>query len=115
LDQNGPKIQKAEKHRDRISNLWRYLRLSATPKTHLVEGHAIGLCEKHGGFGGLGEDEGKRAHQTGAKDEKRYGGMSEVHEPIREDGEELWSGCKKEGIEKTDETEIQEPTKVSRR
>jgi hypothetical protein len=83
LDQNGPETQKAEKHRDRISNLWRYLRLSATPKAHLVEGHAIGLCEKHGGFGGLGEDEGERAHQTGAKDEKRYGGMSDYGKKAR--------------------------------
>jgi hypothetical protein len=65
---NGPKNkQKVEKHQDRLSNVWHYLKLSATPKAHLVEGHVIGLCKKHNGFGGLKEDEGKRAHQTGGR------------------------------------------------
>jgi hypothetical protein len=83
LDTNGPEKQKAKKHRDRLSNLWRYLKLSVTPKVHLVEAHVIGLCEKHNGFGGLGEDEGERAHQTGAKDEKRYGNMANYEKKAR--------------------------------
>jgi hypothetical protein len=41
------------------------------------------LCEKHSGFGGLGKDEGKRAHQTGAKDEKRYGNMADHKKKAR--------------------------------
>jgi hypothetical protein len=82
LDRNGPEKQQAEKHRDQLSNLWRYLKLSVTPKCHLMEGHVIGLCERHNGFGGLGEDEGERAHQTGAKDEKRYGNMPDYKKKV---------------------------------
>jgi hypothetical protein len=47
------------KQAQKASNLWHYLKLSVTPKVHLVEAHAMGLCEKHNGFGGLDKDEGK--------------------------------------------------------
>ncbi len=67
----------------RSTNICNYLKLSVTPKVHLVEAHAIGLCDKHNGFGGLGEDEGERAHQTGAKDEKRYGNMANYEKKAR--------------------------------
>jgi hypothetical protein len=48
-----------------------------------VEGHAIGLCKKHSGFGALGEDKGERAHQTGAKDKNRYGHLSDYDKKVK--------------------------------
>jgi hypothetical protein len=48
-----------------------------------VEGHAIGLCKKNSGFGGLGEDKGERAHQTGAKDKNRYGCLSDYDKKVK--------------------------------
>jgi hypothetical protein len=83
LDTNGPEKHKAEKHRDRLSNLWRYLRLSVMPKVHLVEAHAIGLCKKQNGFGCLDKDEDETVYQTGEKDEKRYGNMADYKKKAR--------------------------------
>jgi hypothetical protein len=47
------------------------LNLSITPKFHCVEDHAVEHQRLHKGFGDLGEDEGERAHQVEAKNERR--------------------------------------------
>jgi hypothetical protein len=61
-------------------------KFAATPTTgrYVAKNYAnvlndIGHCMT----GGLGKDEGKRAHQTGAKDEKRYGNMANYEKKAR--------------------------------
>jgi hypothetical protein len=65
-------VAKAKHHRDLLSHLWRHAKISVTPKAHCSEAHAIENAIKVCGYGELGEDEGERAHQTGAKSETRY-------------------------------------------
>ena len=54
-------------HRDAIENLWRYLKMSVTPKLHLLFVHLLIFLERVQGFGDLGEDAGERAHQEEAR------------------------------------------------
>ena len=70
----GVEYDKAEKHCDRYKKLWWHLKLPRTPKFHLGK-HALSLCKKSKGIGENAEDEGERGHQTGAKNDKRYGAM----------------------------------------
>ena len=56
-------------HRDAIENLWRYLKMSVTPKLHLLFVHLLRFMEQVQGFGDLGEDAGERAHQEEARNE----------------------------------------------
>ena len=66
---------KAEMYRRHVLSIWRYIKLSVTPKLHVLEDHSVGLCVKHKGFGDLGEDAGKRAHQEETKNDQRVGAM----------------------------------------
>ena len=58
-------------HRDAIYNLWRYLKISVTPKLHLLFVHLLRFMERVQGFGDLGEDAGERANQEEARNESR--------------------------------------------
>ena len=62
-------LEKALRHCDAIVNLWRYLKMSITPKLHLLFGHLLGFLEQVQGFGDLGEDDGERAHQEEYRNE----------------------------------------------
>ena len=50
-------------HRDAIENVWRHLKMSVTPKLHLLFVHLLRFLEPVQVFGDLGEDSGERAHQ----------------------------------------------------
>ena len=64
---NDLDVDKAIRHRDAIENLWRYLKMSVTPKLHLLFVHLLRFMERVQGFGYLGEDAGERAHQEDAR------------------------------------------------
>jgi hypothetical protein len=68
----------AEMHRQHVLSIWRYLKVSVTPKLHVMEDHAIGLCSQHNGFGDLGEDAGERAHQEETKNDQRVWGIKGI-------------------------------------
>ena len=56
-------VDKVMLHRDAIENLWRYLKISVTPKLHILFVHLLIFLERVQGFDDLGEDAGERAHQ----------------------------------------------------
>ena len=60
-------VEKSMLHSDAIENLWRYLKISVTPKLHLLFVHLLRFLERVQGFGDLGEDAGERAHQGEAR------------------------------------------------
>ena len=62
-------MEKSMLHRDTIENLWRYLKMSVTPKLHLLFVHLLRFLERVQGFGDLGEDSGERVHQEEARNE----------------------------------------------
>ena len=66
---NDSDVEKAMLRRDTIEHLWRYLRISVTPKLHLLFVHLLIFLERVQGFGDLGEDAGERAHQEEARNE----------------------------------------------
>ena len=68
-------MDKAILHRDAIENLWRYLKMSVTPKLHLFFVSLLIFLERVQGFGDLGEDDGERAHQEEARNESRVGAV----------------------------------------
>ena len=70
-------------HRDAIDNLWRYLKMSVTPKLHLLFAHLLRFMERVHGFGDLGEDAGERAHQGEARDESRVGAVVNLEKKER--------------------------------
>jgi hypothetical protein len=45
----------------RLAIMW-YLSMSATPKDHCIEDHAVQLTVLHHGIGNLGEDQGEHNH-----------------------------------------------------
>ena len=49
-------------HCDAIDNLWRYLKISVTPKLHILFVHLLRFMERVQGLGDLGEDAGEWAH-----------------------------------------------------
>ena len=51
----------------------RYLGMSVTTKSHLMEDHAVEQQQELNGFGDLGEDFGERNHQDQAKDDRQLG------------------------------------------
>ena len=57
---------KAILYRDAIENLWRYLKMSVTPKLHLLSVHLLKFLEQIQVFGDLGEDAGEQAHKEEA-------------------------------------------------
>ena len=62
-------------HHNAIENLWRYLKISVTPKLHLLFVHLLRFLERVQGLGDLGEDAGERAHQEEARNESRVGAV----------------------------------------
>ena len=66
---NDYDVDKAMLHRDAIENLWRCLKMSVTPKLHLLFVHLLRFMERVQVFGDLGEDAGEWAHQEDARDE----------------------------------------------
>ena len=60
-----------EHHLKHASSVWRALDIPISPKMHILEDHALDAVKRYGGIGDLGEDEGERAHQTGAQMESR--------------------------------------------
>ena len=71
-------------HRDAIENLWRYLKMSVTPKLHLLFVHLLRFMEQVQGFGDLGEDAGERAHQEEARNESRVGTVVNLAKTIKQ-------------------------------
>ena len=68
---NDSDADKAILHRDATENLWRYLKISATPKLHLLFVHLLRFLQRVQGFGYLGENSGKQAHQEEARNESQ--------------------------------------------
>ena len=68
---NDSDVDKAMLHRDAIENLWRYLKISVTPKLHILFVHLLRFLERVQGFGDLGEDAGEQAHQEEARNESQ--------------------------------------------
>ena len=64
---NDSDVDKAIRHCDAIDDLWRYLKMSVTPKLHLLSFHLSRFLERIQGFVNLGEDAGERAHQEEAR------------------------------------------------
>ena len=65
-------------HRDAIDNLWRYLKISVTPKLHILFVHLLRFMERVQGLGDLGKDVGERAHQEEARNESRVGAVVNI-------------------------------------
>ena len=80
---NDSDVDKAMLHRDAIENLWRYLKMSVTPKLHLLFVHLLRFLERVQGFGDLGEDAGERAHQEEARNESRVGAVVNLEKKER--------------------------------
>ncbi len=55
--------------------LERYLGMSITPKTHVMDDHSIQQLVATHGFADLGEDAGERNHQDEAKADRRLGAI----------------------------------------
>ena len=53
---NDSDMDKEMLHCDAIENLWRYLKMSVTPKLHLLFVHLSIFLERVQGFDDLGED-----------------------------------------------------------
>ena len=66
-------VEKGIMFRDRILAHKRYLGMSVTTKSHLMEDHAVEQQQELNGFGDLGEDFGERNHQDQAKADRRLG------------------------------------------
>ena len=60
-------------HRDAIENLWRYLKISVTPKLYILFVHLLIFLERVQVFGDLGEDADEQAHQEEARNESQVG------------------------------------------
>ena len=75
---NDSDVDNAMRHRDAIENLWRYLKMSVTPKLHLLFVHVLRFLERVQEFGDLGEDAGERAHQEEARNESRVGAVVNI-------------------------------------
>ena len=60
---NDSGVDKAILYRDAIENLWRYLKMSVTPKLHLLSVHLLSFLGRVQVFGDLVKDAGERAHQ----------------------------------------------------
>jgi hypothetical protein len=68
-------VQKGKRFRDQVLAHERYLGMSMTTKSHLMEDHSIEQQEEFEGIGDLGEDFGERNHQDQAKADRRLGAV----------------------------------------
>ena len=66
---NDSDVEKAMLHHDSIENLWRYLKMSVTPKLHIFFVHLLIFLVRVQVFGDLGEDSGERVHQEESRSE----------------------------------------------
>ena len=60
-------VEKGKQFRDQVWAHERYLRMSVTTKSHLMEDHSLEQQEELDGICDLGEDFGERNHQDQAK------------------------------------------------
>jgi hypothetical protein len=65
---------RTEQFRDKCLELERYLQLSITPKSHVVEDHGCQQQRRFRGIGGLDESFGERNHQSESIADRRHGG-----------------------------------------
>ena len=79
---NDSDVDKAMMHRDAIENLWRYLKISVTPKLHILFVHLLRFLEQVQGFSDLGEDAGERAHQEEARNESQVGAVVNLEKGV---------------------------------
>jgi hypothetical protein len=68
-------LQKGKRFRDHVLAHERYLGMSTTTKSHLIESHATEQQEELQGIGDIGEDFGERNHQDQAKADRRLGAV----------------------------------------
>ena len=66
-------LEKGKRFRDHILAHERYLGMSTTTKSHLIEDHDTEQQEEIDGLGDLGKDFGERNHQDQAKADHRLG------------------------------------------
>ena len=59
---NDLDVEKAMRYCYAIESLWRYLKISVTPKLHLFIVHLLRSMERGQGFGDLVEDSGEQSH-----------------------------------------------------
>jgi hypothetical protein len=70
VDADSPEVTITEKHVEKLSKIWRFLKLPETPQAHLVFVHSIRKLKQTGGMGDNGEDAVERDHQRETKNEK---------------------------------------------
>ena len=80
---NDLDVDKAMQHRDAIENLWRYVKMSVTPKFHLFFLRLLRFLKRVQGFGDLVEDAGERKHQEEARNESRMGAVVNLEKKER--------------------------------
>jgi hypothetical protein len=66
-------VEKGKQFRVQVLAHERYLGMSVTTKSHLMEDHSLAQEEELDGIGDLGEDFGERYHQDQAKADRRLG------------------------------------------
>jgi hypothetical protein len=66
-------VRKGKRFRDHVLAHERYLGMSTTTKSHLMEDHSVEQQWEFNGIGNLGEDFGERNHQDQAKADRRLG------------------------------------------
>jgi hypothetical protein len=66
-------VRKGKRFRDHVLAYERYLGMSTTTKSHLMEDHSVEQQWEFNGIGDLGEDFGERNHQDQAKADRRLG------------------------------------------
>jgi hypothetical protein len=76
-----PRIaEQTEKHRDKCLEIERYLQLSITPKSHVMDAHSCEQQQLFKGIGDLEESFGERNHQLESIADRRYGGTRDFAE-----------------------------------
>ena len=75
---NNEIVDNLKKHVEHVMGLVRYLQMSVTPKFHDIETHVVDPMKQIGGFGDIAEDAGEKAHQDGAKDNRRVHAISNL-------------------------------------
>jgi hypothetical protein len=75
LDESfGERNHRTEQFRDKCLELERYLQLSMTEKSHVVQDHGCQQQRLFGGIGDLDESFGERNHQSESIADRRHGG-----------------------------------------
>ena len=106
---NDSDVDKAILHCGAIENLWRYLKMSATPKLHLFFVNLLRFLERVQGFGDLGEDAGEQMHQEEVRNESRLGAV--VNLAKKEHTKSQFEAMKKSAIFKETMSEFKPKSK----